>query len=331
MKEKNKMKEICQKYNIKPEDYYQNIIKSVSMNIDVYPGLIPRQKKSLEKELIFYHKNNNKTAYFENLNLYHKNQLKNIITYKTEEPEVNQILEGGFKSGYIYKVIGPLQTGKTTLINSLVRVNITNKDIKILYFSFIEDNVDYDLLEYAKSTPNANLTIVDNFLSFNELLLSEYFKNRGEKLKNYNIVIFDPFTIILNNKEMNIDFSLLNKFNEILNNLAWVNKICFIFINICYFHFCWISCISINMKCFIFSIFCRRLNNTFWYYQNDKKDIERLILRNYENLDILKNPPNTIRIYLYRMKKHNVVKYYMKVCSFNMKQTNNFSIKFFSL
>ena len=301
MKEKNQMKEICQKYNIKPEDYYQNIIKSVSMNIDVYPGLIPRQKKSLEKELIFYHKNNNKTAYFENLNLYHKNQLKNIITYKTEEPEVNQILEGGFKSGYIYKVIGPLQTGKTTLINSLVRVNITNKDIKILYFSFIEDNVDYDLLEYAKSTPNANLTIVDNFLSFNELLLSEYFKNRGEKLKNYNIVIFDPFTIILNNKEMNIDFSLLNEFNEILNNLAWVNKICF-----------------------IFSIFCRILNNTFWYYQNDKKDIERLILRNYENLDILKNPPNTIRIYLYRMKKHNVVKYYMKVCSFNMKQTNNF-------
>ena len=287
MMEKTKLKEICQKYNIKPEDYYQNVIKSVSMNIDVYPGLIPRQKKALEKELIFYHKNNNKTAYFENLNLYHKNQLKNTITYKTEEPEVNQVLEDGFKSGYIYKLIGPLQTGKTTLINSLVRFNINNKDIKILYFSFIEDNVDYDLLEYAKSTANSNLTIVNNFTSFNELLLSEYFKNRGEKLKNYNIVIFDPFTVILHNKEMNVDFSLLNEFNEILNNLAWINKICF-----------------------IFSIFCRRLNNTFWYYQNDKKDIERLILRNYENLDILKNPPNTIRIYLYRMKKNNVIKYY---------------------
>ena len=301
MMEKNKLKEILQKYNIKPEDYYQNAIKSVNMNIEDYPGLIPRQKKSLEEELISYHKNNNKTAYFESLNVYHKNLLKDIITYKTEEPEVNQVLEGGFKSGYIYKLIGPIQSGKTTLINSLIRVNINNKDIKILYFSFIEDNIDYELLEYVKSTPNSNLTIVNNFLSFNELLLSEYFKNKGEKLKNYNIVIFDPFTIILHNKEMNVDYSLLNEFNEILNNLAWVNKICF-----------------------ILSIFCRRLNNTFWYYKNDKKEVERLILRNYENFDILKNPPNTIRLYLYRTKKYNVVKYYMKVCSFNMKQTTNF-------
>jgi len=299
--EKINLKEICQKYNIKPEDYYQNVIKSINMNIDIYPGLLPRQNKSLEKELILYHKNNNKTAYFESLNLYHKNQLNNIITYKTKEPEVNQVLEGGFKSGYIYKIIGPMQTGKTTLINSLVRDNINNKNIKVLYFSFIEDNVDDDLLEYSKSTPNSNLTIVDNLSSFNELLLSEFFKNRGEKLKIYNIVIFDPFTVILDNKEMNVDFSLLNEFNEILNNLAWINKICF-----------------------IFSIFCRRLNNTFWYYQNDNEDIERLILRNYENLDILKNSPNTIRIYLYRTKKYNVVKNYMKVCSFNMKQVNNF-------
>ena len=64
-------------------------------------------------------------------------------------------------------------------------------------------------MEYAKSTPNSNLTIVDNFLSFNELLLSEYFKNKGEKLKNYNIIIFDPFTILLY-KGAYVDYSFLN-------------------------------------------------------------------------------------------------------------------------
>ena len=77
------------------------------------------------------------------------------IIFKTEEPEVNQILEGGFKGGYIYKIIGPTETGKTTLINSLVRANISHKEIKILFFSFINDNIDYDILTQIKSFPNS--------------------------------------------------------------------------------------------------------------------------------------------------------------------------------
>ena len=100
---------------------------------------------------------------------------------------------------------------------------------------------------------------------------------------------------------MNIDFSLLNEFNEILNNLAWVNKICF-----------------------IFSIFCRRLNNTFWYNENDQKQVERLILRNYENINLFQHFPNCVKIYLYKMQKHKVLKYYMKVTSSNNTKISNF-------
>ena len=295
----NKLKEILSKYKIRKEDYYQNEIRSIEMDSNSYPGLTLRESKALKKELLNYNLTLNKTKDLTRLKDYYYYNLQNEIIYKTEEPEVNQILEGGFKGGYIYKIMGPLQSGKTTLINSLVRANINN-NIKILYFSFIEDNIDSDLLSSINSKQNSNITIVENIYNFNELLLSEYFRNKGENLKKYNIIIFDAFTIILH-KETPVDYTLLNDFNEILNVLSWRNNICF-----------------------IFSIYCRKLNNTFWYYQNDQKDIERLILRSYESFDVLKNTPNCVKIYLYKMKKHSVIKYFMKVISFNFKKTSNF-------
>ena len=82
-----------------------------------------------------YHTMINKTVKpLYNLIDYNENKSKNNIIYKTEEPEVNQVLEGGFKGGYMYKIMGPTETGKTTLINSLIRANINKKDTKILCF-----------------------------------------------------------------------------------------------------------------------------------------------------------------------------------------------------
>ena len=298
------IKEILNKYNIKEEDFFNNVKKSMDLKTDFYSGLTKRQTKSLYKELSKYYSSFNKTTditnFLSSLQSYTEYRFKNEVIYKTEEPEVNQILEGGFKGGYIYKIIGSTETGKTTLINSLVRVNINNQNIKILYFSFISDNIDNDLLIKVKNIPNSNLTIVENIQNFNGLLMSEYFKNRAEKLQNYNIIIFDPFTIILY-KGLFVDYSLLNDFNEIINNLAWKYNICF-----------------------IFGISARKLSNTFWYYKNDQDNVERIILRNYENLDVLQNLPNNVKLYLYKMRKHNIIKYYMKVTGSCLNTISNF-------
>ena len=303
MDEQN-LKEIFNKYNITEEDFLKNLIKSVEVKTDLYSGLTMRESKSLYKEISNYCSTINKTTnindFFNSITSYDSMRSQEEMIFKTEEPEVNQILEGGFKGGYIYKIIGPTETGKTTLINSLVRANISHKEIKILFFSFINDNIDYDILTQIKSFPNSNLTTVDNIKNFTELLLSEYLKNKGEKMKNYNIIIFDPFTILLY-KGIYSDYSLLNNFNEIINGLAWKYNICF-----------------------IFTIYAKKLGNTFWYYKNDQGNIERLILRNYDNLDILQNTPNSVHIYLYKMKKNNILKYYMKIASSCLSNYSNF-------
>ena len=298
----SKLKSILDAFGIMPEEYIENMKESLDANSDIYRGLTPRLSKSFYRELSKYYSNKNKTTEsFTPLNIYSEQNIKSEIYFKTEEPEVNQILEGGFKGGYVYEIIGPTGTGKTSLMNSLVKANIKNKKIKIIYFSFLYDNVDYDLEQYAFLNQVGNFTIVDHIRSFKELLLSEYFKNMGEKLKNYNIIIFDPLTIILH-RGMNFDFLLMNEFSEIINNLTWKNK-----------------------GCVIFGLYDPKLGNTFWYYENDQKQIERLIMRNYENINLFQHFANSVKIYLYKIQKHKVVKYYMKVMSSNYLKSTNFS------
>ena len=298
----SKLKSILDAFGIKPEEYIENMKESLDANSDIYRGLTPRLSKSFYRELSKYYSNKNKTTEsFTPLNIYSEQNIKSEIYFKTEEPEVNQILEGGFKGGYVYEIIGPTGTGKTSLMNSLVKANIKNKNIKIIYFSFLYDNVDYDLEQYAFLNQVGNFTIVDHIRSFKELLLSEYFKNEGEKLKDYNIIIFDPISIILH-KGLNLDFPLLDEFREIINSLTWKNK-----------------------ACVIFGLYNRKLGNTFWYYENDQKQIERLIMRNYESIHLFQHFVNCVKIYLYKIQKHKVVKYYMKVMSSNHIKATNFT------
>ena len=295
------LKEVLDKYKINIDDFFENMKKIVDANTDCYPGLTPRESKSLYKEISQYYSTKNKTnKSFLPLKEYYEYSVKSEIYYKTEEPEVNQILEGGFRSGYIYQLIGPTETGKTTLMNSVVKANINNKNIKIIYFSFLYDNIDCELEKYSEKNPNSNFTIIDHIRSFRELLLSEYFKNKGEKLKNYNIIIFDPFTIILH-RGINLELTLISDFDEIINELSWKNNICV-----------------------IFGIYARKLNDTFWHYENDQKQIERLILRNYENNQLFEHFPNCVKVYLYKMQKRKVLKYYMKVVSSNFYKSSNF-------
>ena len=93
----------------------------------------------------------------------------------------------------------------------------------------------------------------------------------------------------------------IDDFDDIMNDLAWRNNICV-----------------------ILGIYARKLNNTFWYYENDQKQVERLILRNYENIHLFQHFPNCVNIYLYKMQKHKVLKYYMKVTSSNNTKISNF-------
>ena len=295
------LKVVLDKYKININDFFENLNKCLETNTDCYPGLTPRETKSLYQDVSLYYSTiNNTTRSFLPLNAYCEYCLKSDIYYKTEEPEVNQILEGGFRGGYVYQLIGPTETGKTSLINSVVRANLNNKEIKILYFSFLYDNIDSDIEHYLETNPNSNLTIVENIRSFRELLLNGYFKNQGEKLKNYNIIIFDPLTIILH-RGISLDFNLISCFDDILNDLSWRNNICI-----------------------IMGIYARKLNNTFWYNENDQKQVERLILRNYENINLFQHFPNCVKIYLYKMQKHKVLKYYIKVTSSNNTKISNF-------
>lgn len=295
------LKQILEKYQINQDEFLENMSKYPEANTNCYPGLTLRETKSLYKEVSsFYSKKNNTTKNFLPLNAYNDYCLKSEINYKTEDPEVNQILEGGFKSGYVYKLIGPTETGKTSLMNSVVKANLNNKEIKMIYFSFLYDNVDNELEEFAENYPNENLTIVDHIRNFKELLLNEYFKNKGEKLRNYNIIIFDPFTIILH-RGIHLDSSLLTDFDDIINELSWKYNICI-----------------------IFGLYARKLNNTFWFYENDQKQVDRLILRNYENLHLYQHYPNCVKIYLYKMQKLKVIKYYMKVVSSNYSKPSSF-------
>ena len=297
----NNLKEILAKYNVKEEEFFPNVIRAAEIKSDSFPGLTFRQTKSMYREISNYYSSLNKTSKKrKTLGAYYEDEIQKDIIYKTEEPEVNQILDGGFKGGYTYKIIGPTQSGKTTLINSLIRNNLNNMDKKILYFSFIPDNLDIDILDKMKSSKNTNLTIVENIRNFNELLLSEYFQNKGEYLKNYDLVIFDNFTIILY-KGIFYEQSLLNEFTDIINVLSWKNRICF-----------------------VFGLYAKKLGNTFWYKKNEQENVERLILRNYESLDILQKVPNSVKIHLYKMQKYNVLKYYMKVNSSGLNNSANF-------
>ena len=107
------LKEVLDKYKINIDDFFENMKKIVDANTDCYPGLTPRESKSLYKELSQYYSTKNKTnKSFLPLKEYYEYSVKSEIYYKTEEPEVNQILAGGFRSGYIYQLIGPTETGK---------------------------------------------------------------------------------------------------------------------------------------------------------------------------------------------------------------------------
>lgn len=295
------LKQILDKYEINHNDFLENINKSLEANINSYPNLSSRQSKYFYKDLSFYYSNKNKTTKsLLPLNAYFEYSHKSEIYYKMEEPEVNQILEGGFKSGYVYKIIGSSGTGKTSLLNSLVKANKNNKNIKMIYFSFLYDNVDYELEKYSELYPSSNFTLVNHIGNFKELI-SGYFKDNGEKLRKYNIIIFDPFTILLH-RGINIDNALISFFAQIINDLTQKYNICV-----------------------IFGLNARKLSNTFWYYQNDQKQIDRLILRNYDNVHLNQHFPNCVQIYLYKMQKHKILKYYIKVLSSNYLKTSNFT------
>ena len=236
------LKHILDKYDANLDDFLENINKILEANTYSYPNLNSRQSKYLYREFSLYYSNKNKTIRsLLPLKANYDQSIQSEIYYKSEEPEVNQILEGGFKAGYVYKIIGSCGTGKTTLLNSVVKANINNKDIKVIYFSFLYDNVDYDLEQYAQSNPNSNLTLVDHIRNFRELI-SEYFKDKGEKLKNYNIIIFDPFTI-LSHRGINIDYALITYFDKIINYLTQKYNICV-----------------------IFGLNARKLSNTFFFF-----------------------------------------------------------------
>lgn len=301
LRKNSKKEEIFKKYKTKGEDFYPNIKKYIENKSDNYPCLTKRYTKLLYKkisEVISKENKNNKS--FQSLSLIIKtNFSEQEKIFRTEEPEVNQILEGGFKGGNVYKIIGCSGTGKTTLINSIIKTNMCQTNIKILIFCFIYENINSKILSLNESMKS--ITIVEGIFTFVELLESEYFKEGGEKIKEYDIVILDPFSMILY-KGISVDISLIRLFCNLIDELSRKYKICF-----------------------IFSIYGRKVNNNLFFYKDDKGEENKIILRNYDNYDILPNPQNCVKIVLYKIKKNTLPRefHFMKVFSNNLKNISN--------
>ena len=106
----SKTKELIKKYEIEPTEIFDDFLDRISHKEIEKISYNARLTKKLFSDLLkTYNTVTFTTEKFENLSSFTKEIEKNESKiYRTDEPEVNQILEGGFKGGYIYKIIGDL-------------------------------------------------------------------------------------------------------------------------------------------------------------------------------------------------------------------------------
>ena len=216
LKNKEKNDDDCSKYGLTKEEFKACVDFIRAMSLANY---IQKEKDS--------DKNTKKSPYL-TLNEFIKEEettLKTNVTYPVKEEIVNEKLNGGFHSGTCYLIKGTTGSGKTLLIQSLLK-NLLNssssknkplspKGTKIIIFTFF--GVDLDAKLEAKLKAAFNATFVKDLTSFEDLMRTEYV--RKGLLEEFDLIIFDNITAVLNT-EFGVLDDLVNIFYQKLNYLT---------------------------------------------------------------------------------------------------------------
>lgn len=281
-----KIQDILNKYDFKGD--LLSYLRSFSNNID-----FERKKLFSQKELSI-NKEISKILYGE---IYIKSLPEEMLIKKEEEfffksgdPELNIILEGGFHKGKLYEIIGPSLSGKTTLVKSIINENINSKNTKILLFSFINENYENDYSNYK------NIKFINECLSINDIIL--YLTTPENKIEEYNLIIFDPLTVVLS-KDIKEDLMYVEDFNKILNILIYKFKCCVILIGMA-------KALKVIQL-------------------EDMKNNKIYEVREYDSFLPNNLPLKEAVIKLYKISRKNFeIKYYLKVNSPNLYNGNSF-------
>jgi archaellum biogenesis ATPase FlaH len=283
---------IFNKYDIySTEQLLQNILSFSDSSSFKYRNMTEKKSNNFNKEILFslFPYNNIPISLFDTINI------KNFY-FKSGDAELDVVLEGGFQYGKIYEINGPSLSGKTTLINSIIRNNIFKIfNIKILFLSSILGNLESDLIN------NENLKkikLIDDFFIIKDII---NILNNLSDINSFNLIIIDSLSVVLSN-DVKIDNETINEFIRILNKLAYEFNICI-----------------------IYTALVKKLKNEVLVDISDVKNPVKYIVRIYKDILPIQTPLKIAKISLYKIEQKNVsIKYYARIISNNLINRNAF-------
>ena len=277
------------KYDIySNEELLKNILEFSDSSIFKYRNMSEKKSMNFNKDILtfLFPENDIPISLFDTINI------KNFYL-KSGDAELDVALEGGFQYGKIYEINGPSLSGKTTLINSIIRNNIFKIfNIKILFFSSIFGNLESDLIN------NKKIKYIDDFYTIKDII---NIINNISDINSYNLIIIDSLSVVLSN-DVKIENETLNEFLGILNKLAYNYNICI-----------------------IYTALVKKLKNEILVDISDIKNPIKFIVRIYKDILPIQKPLKIATISLYKIEQKNIsIKYYARIFSNNLINRNAF-------
>lgn len=190
--------------NIKSNSLQPNhIFTYIFSNVNPFPKIHPKLIYSYitqESNKMF----DSKLSPLSDIDAYHDNQISLIPV----DEKLKEVLHGGFYLGNSYEIKGPSLSGKTLLINTLLYSNV-NRLKKCLFFDFIGTSL-------WKIDWENKIEHINNLYTITEVLHTIKKIPKGK----YDVVVFDPITIILAN-ELEINSEVIKLFTNEINILLY--------------------------------------------------------------------------------------------------------------
>ena len=277
------------KYDIySNEELLKNILEFSDSSTFKYRNMSEKKSMKFNKDILtfLFPENYIPISLFDTINI------KNFYL-KSGDAELDVALEGGFQYGKIYEINGPSLSGKTTLINSIIRNNIYKIfNIKILFLSSIFGNLESDLIN------NKKIKYIDDFYTIKDII---NILNNISDINVYNLIIIDSLSVVLSN-DVKIENETLNEFLGILNKLAYNYNICI-----------------------IYTALVKKLKNEILVDISDIKNPIKFIVRIYKDILPIQKPLKIATISLYKIEQKNInTKYYARIFSNNLINRNAF-------
>ena len=277
------------KYDIySNEELLKNILEFSDSSTFKYRNMSEKKSMNFNKDILtfLFPENDIPISLFDTINI------KNFYL-KSGDAELDVALEGGFQYGKIYEINGPSLSGKTTLINSIIRNNIFKIfNIKILFLSSIFGNLESDLIN------NKKIKYIDDFYTIKDII---NILNNISDINAYNLIIIDSLSVVLSN-DVKIENETLNEFLGILNKLAYNYNICI-----------------------IYTALVKKLKNEILVDISDIKNPIKFIVRIYKDILPIQKPLKIAKISLYKIEQKNIsIKYYARIFSNNLINRNAF-------